>query len=470
MADTDPILDAVQLVLSKHVLCDHCLGRQFAMLGTTMDNGIRGWLIRNMALLVVHARVKETGSEPGISFLRAQASTGVPLASSILAGLGISDNADRTPGHDPSEPASVLETRSCVLCEGIFSTAARDRIVSDLHKVLAQIEFNTFLVGSKIPPRLLEREETLRVEAGLKWGEAMKSHLNRFIGKEASLRMGKEVDFKAPDLVVVLTPRDADDVSITITVNPYFMYGKYKKLVRGIPQTHWPHRACRGRGCDACDHTGKQYKESVEEIIAGPILEATGGTAMKFHGAGREDIDALMLGEGRPFVVEIINGKHRAIDHAGLQASINARAAGKVEITGLRASTKEEMQALKSDATTTRKTYRATCSLERPLDDPMLGTIKTALEDAVVEQRTPVRVAHRRADKVRRKHVFSVSWEPVPTDPLKITFIIEAEGGTYIKELISSDGGRTVPSITSVAGQQVTCVELDVVDVKDAGA
>ncbi len=56
------------------------------------------------------------------------------------------------------------------------------------------------------------------------------------------------------------------------------------------------------------------YPESVEELSSKPLLEATQGEEVFFHASGREDIDARMLGSGRPFVIEISKPKKRFID------------------------------------------------------------------------------------------------------------------------------------------------------------
>ena len=40
----------------------------------------------------------------------------------------------------------------------------------------------------------------------------------------------------------------------------------------------------------------------------------SGGKEHFFHGMGREDIDALCLGEGRPFVLELSEPRIRDID------------------------------------------------------------------------------------------------------------------------------------------------------------
>lgn len=48
---------------------------------------------------------------------------------------------------------------------------------------------------------------------------------------------------------------------------------------------------------------------------------------MRFSSSGREDIDVRMLGEGRPFVLEIINPhrtKFSPEEYAAMQSKINA--------------------------------------------------------------------------------------------------------------------------------------------------
>ena len=42
---------------------------------------------------------------------------------------------------------------------------------------------------------------------------------------------------------------------------------------------------------------------------------------------------------------------------------------------------------------------------------------------------------------------------------------VHCEGGLYVKELISSDEGRTIPSLTGLLGSQAFVTELDVVGV-----
>lgn len=47
----------------------------------------------------------------------------------------------------------------------------------------------------------------------------------------------------------------------------------------------------------------------MEEFILGTFREFMKSDGMKFHSAGREDVDVRMLFEGRPFVVEVDNAR-----------------------------------------------------------------------------------------------------------------------------------------------------------------
>ena len=45
-------------------------------------------------------------------------------------------------------------------------------------------------------------------------------------------------------------------------------------------------------------------------------------------------------------------------------------------------------------------------------------------------------------------------------------FIIETQGGTYIKELIHGDEGRTSPSFAEIMDDDLDCETLDVLEIK----
>jgi tRNA pseudouridine synthase 10 len=65
---------------------------------------------------------------------------------------------------------------------------------------------------------------------------------------------------------------------------------------------------------------------------------------------------------------------------------------------------------------------------------------------------------------MRQKKIFNCTVESL--EGAMATLSIEAESGTYIKELITGDDGNTKPSISEILGFPCTVKELDVIEVK----
>ena len=383
--------------LLQFKLCDSCLGRQFARLWHGISNEERGRRIR-----------KEHGLE-----------------------------------YVPPE--------SCWLCGGI--TGEIDKFASLVVEALQEYEFNTFLVGCRVDEEIIRKEERIATPHS----ESIKREINREVGKKVYEVVQKPVEFIHPDIVAII---DTSYDVVELDVRPIFIYGRYRKLVRGIPQTKWYCRKCHGKGCEYCNFKGKMYEESVEELIASPLLKIFDAKDEKFHGAGREDIDVRMLGNGRPFILEITEPRRRNVDIRILQKEINDFASGKVEVVDLRYAKRNEIEALK--AAKYPKTYRVVVKFE---EKGKINEAVNALRDSIVEQRTPRRVAHRRADRVRRRKVIDIRVEEMKED--EATLIIKAESGTYIKELVTGDGGRTSPSLSHLAGVEMEVKMLDVIEIGD---
>src|SRR5207247_6414489 len=120
---------------------------------------------------------------------------------------------------------------------------------------------------------------------------------------------------------------------VYVQMNSLYLRGRYRKLVRGVPQTRWHCRRCMGKGCARCGGAGKMYPTSVEEVIANEVLRESGGTGHALHGMGREDVDARMLGRGRPFIIEIKEPCRRHFDLGGATAGFQV--SGSAEGHGL---------------------------------------------------------------------------------------------------------------------------------------
>ncbi|MFY9638263.1 MAG: tRNA pseudouridine(54/55) synthase Pus10, partial [Methanobacterium sp.] len=351
---------------------------------------------------------------------------------------------------------NIPKRSECYICKDLFDDFDNSiqRVIDILEK--EEIQFSNFLVGCRVDSEILEKEDYLHDKFNLDV-ENIKKEINREIGKELSLRLSKDVEFDNPNLVIMV---DFKNGEIETQINPIFIESRYRKLIRGIPQTKWPCSKCKGKGCESCNHTGKMYAETVEELISEDAIKASNGTGAKFHGAGREDIDVKMLGSGRTFVLEIKEPKIREIDLKYLEKSINEHAKGKVEISGMKFVSKERKAEIKESSRDTYKVYKAIIELEDEIDVPNLDSLKSM---KIINQRTPIRVSHRRADKIRTREIKKLEYKKL--DSNKLELLIECEGGLYIKELISGDENRSKPSVSEILGTCARCIQLDVMEV-----
>ncbi len=72
-------------------------------------------------------------------------------------------------------------------------------------------------------------------------------------------------------------------------------------------------------------------------------------------------------------------------------------------------------------------------------------------------------MAHRRADKIRKRDVVSV--ENIEVEGNEVQMLVRVQSVTYVKELIHSDEGRTVPSVAGLLEAECEVIWLDVEDV-----
>ncbi|OKY79207.1 MAG: tRNA U54 and U55 pseudouridine synthase Pus10 [Candidatus Methanohalarchaeum thermophilum] len=432
------ILEKAKELIKDKNLCNNCLGRQFAMLGTGLTNKGRGSSLKNSILLEADMSFKETEEEKELIDL----AFSYDLATKTLERRKIKQKKENKKEKNP-----------CYLCKGLFKNL--DFYADQAINRLENLEFSDFLVGTKLTTDLAQREEELHIEHGSKYSENIKSEINRELGKIISKKTGKEVNFEKPDVVVVL---NLDTEDIELEINPLYIYGRYMKYSREIPQCEWRCPVCEGKGCMRCDNTGYLYDQSVEEIISKPILKTTKGKKSVFHGSGREDVDVRMLGNGRPFVIEIKEPKKRDPDLNKLKNEINEKD-NPVKVTDLRFVEKETVADIKQARSP--KTYKATIKLP----EIELRELKKALdhlEDIEVEQKTPKRIS-RRPQKNRKRKIFNTDLVEIKDNKAEIE--IKAEAGTYIKELIHGDEGNTKPSLKDIIGKEIKCERLDVIKV-----
>jgi tRNA pseudouridine synthase 10 len=459
------ILEIAAKIIAEGPICDHCLGRQFAKLSTGLGNDERGKAVKLLMGMNADRVFKESGNFEE------------------LKKLAYSDSHARKILEKEGCGEELESSQKCWVCLDIFKNL--DFWADKAVEKLQGIEYETFLTGTKLSGLLSENEEILWEQCTTAYAEPLKGELNREIGKIISQKTGKNAAFSNPDIMVTY---DIAKKEVTLDIRSIYIYGRYLKKVRGIPQTKWPCRNCGGRGCEKCSQTGKQYPESVGELAGYALWKASKSDDIVFHGAGREDIDALMLGSGRPFVLEAKAPRIRKLDIAALEKEINAYADGKIEVMKLCVCGKNKVEQLKAEKA--EKTYRLKIRFEAPVTKEKLENVLKQIEGKEINQNTPNRVIHRRADLCRNRTVHTAELERTETKTetgkeeererdgkrdgkrdgegaFTAAWVkILCDGGLYVKELTSGDEGRTQPSIAGLLGIGAKVEELDVIDVQ----
>ncbi len=447
------ILDQAFNLIENLVLCDNCLGRQFGALGTGFTNAERGKAIKTVVTLIVDSERRKS-NQTRVSILNNLVMSGFDPARGVLE------------HHVPEKGAeTVIETKACEICAGLFSESSLVKLAESCLKSAHSYEYATFLVGSVFPGALLEKEDEFRARWNLSYGESLKSELNRELGKSVGNLLDDKatVDFLTPDIVFVVKITSKE---ISLKINPLFILGRYKKLQPGISQSTWHCKACRGAGCGQCNGTGKRYLHSVEEFIIRPTIQIVGADDARFHGSGREDVDARMLGTGRPFVVELKDPKKRYPDLKVLETAINDQAKGYVEVELEEFVKRNKVRELKTLSSRMSKKYELTVEFDQPItiSQEKVDEINAFFINKLINQRTPQRVAHRRANLIRTRKVHTLTIQPI--DDLHALITIHCEGGLYVKELATGDEGRTTPNLSELLGVKLTPKSLDVVAVE----
>lgn len=277
------------------------------------------------------------------------------------------------------------------------------------------------------------------------------------------------------------SPPDGGGADVPSTpAQKVFLRGHYRKLERGLAHTPW-----------RVGETSAEDKSVEAELLSVPNryfgVDVRHAAPGKLISAGREDRDVRMLGPGRPFVLEI-DGANEHLnfgpqDCLAMQKAMNGSVGsnheegeqdeeeggggarrtspavldGKggyhpmtgVEVLNLAPGSRDDVQALAAAAASKNKTYGAVVWCSQPLSSSLLAEVLDGASfPLTVTQSTPLRVLHRRSALFREKVIKRMRSTWINGNYFILE--IEASAGTYIKEFVHGDRGRTAPSVTSI--------------------
>ncbi|XP_075391956.1 tRNA pseudouridine synthase Pus10 [Tenrec ecaudatus] len=228
-----------------------------------------------------------------------------------------------------------------------------------------------------------------------------------------------------------------------------FVAGRYNKYSRNLPQTPW---IIDGE---------RKLESSVEELISDHLLTVFKAESFNFSSSGREDVDVRTLGTGRPFAIELVN-PHRvhftSQEIKELQQKIN-KSSNKIQVRDLQLVTREALGHMKEGEAEKTKTYSALIRTNKAIREKDIEFLN-GIKDLKIEQKTPLRVLHRRPLAVRARLIHTMETRYVDEHHFRLR--LKTQAGTYIKELVHGDFGRTQPNIGSLLSVTADILELDV--------
>jgi tRNA pseudouridine synthase 10 len=432
------VLEKVRSLLIDHPLCPRCLGRFFALLHPELPRNETGLKLMDEAM-------EEAVRSNDLELLRALARSGHAGSIEVLRERGVE-----------------VVVEQCPLCRGKISSEKVEALVRGAAEKASGYEFSTFSIGTFVPPHIRSLEDHLISSYGLDSAESIRRDVTREARRIFAQLTGKTFSPSNPELEVLLDPFTS---TFEVKPAPVMIRGRYLKHSRSTPQTPWLCNVCWGRGCDACNYTGRSEGPdvSVAEYIGLPALELWRAMDFTLHAAGREDLDAAVEGTGRPFILELSEPAKRTVDLDEFARRVREISGGKVEVLDLGPATRADIRFLKTETERKRKVYsvRVVFSAPVPFEEVMRACER--LRNSVIEQRTPTRVLRRRGDRLRRRRVHDVSAVQIDERTYELSLVVD--GGLYVKELIHGDNGRTTPSLKELLGVEPERIELTVLGV-----
>ena len=235
--------------------------------------------------------------------------------------------------------------------------------------------------------------------------------------------------------------------------HPIYIKGNYIKLNREIGQTKYEKNGIKGS------------KTSIDEEIKNILYKYFNNNPNDFifSAGGREDRDVRMLGNGRPFIYEINNAKKKFdLNYEIINEEFN-KISKLVKIINLGECNKKYFSKLKSSEDEKMKNYEALIYSSKEINKSDIENIEK-IKDLKIKQITPLRVLHKRVLKEREKIIHKINIKNF-INPHFLIIEILSSSGTYIKEFIHGDLGRTKPSLGNLLNSNCDILQLDVTNI-----
>jgi len=322
----------------------------------------------------------------------------------------------------------------CYICKNLLSNA--DHYVKMMQNASMGYEFSTFTVGAILKQSIIERDDRLRSKFHLHGVDGIKTAITRELGKKFVSKTKKRIDHLLADITFTINFKTE---RCNVKTKPIFLYGKYIKDKRGLPQKEESCPDCKGKGCIFCNNHGIVSFDSIEGKISKFLYEKFETDQVKFTWIGGEDKTSLVMGNGRPFFAKLLSPKKRNVRLAKKsnldEIMIHAlRKIDHIPNGSIRFKSKIKMLVLAKNDISSNKLKRL----------KQLVTVPIEITDSNNKQHK--RTIHKLKYKKNSLQSFTVE--------------IEADGGIPIKRFV--DGFNIIPNISSILGTQCSCEKFDI--------
>lgn len=323
--------------------------------------------------------------------------------------------------------------KSCYLCKNLMPHL--DVFLNKMLDISKEYEFSTFLIGAILQPSILDRDDIIRSKFKLRGIAGIKSDVTREMGKQFGKKTRTKVDYQNPDIVFTV---DFKKDQCDIKPKALILQGRYTKEIRGIPQKQESCNRCDGKGCFVCDFHGISEFNSVEGHVARFLFEKFGAQQAKITWIGSEDESSLVLGNGRPFFVKMINPHKRKVT---LPKKVKL---GGVTLLNLRVISKVPTEQIKF-----KTDVLLEISTEKDLAPEALNVLES-LKDM------PISISENAPWKNQKK-IYDVKIKKM--DARSFTALFTLDGGIPIKRLVT--GINVEPNISMLLENQCKCITFD---------
>ena len=322
----------------------------------------------------------------------------------------------------------------CYICKNLFSNM--DHYVKMMQNISIEYEFSTFIVGAILKQSIIERDDKLRSKFHLRGVDGIKTAITRELGKKFVKKTKKHIDHLSPDITFIINFRTEQ---CNVKTTPVFLYGRYIKDKRGLPQKGESCKDCKGKGCIFCNNHGLVSFDSVEGKISQFLYEKFETKQVKFTWIGGEDKTSLVMGDGRPFFAKLLSPKKR-----------NVRLAKKSNLDEITIHTLRNIDIIPNGSIRFKSKIKILVSTKNNISSNRLKKLKQLVT-------IPIEIT----DSDNKQHKKTIHRLKYKKNSLRSFIVeIEADGGIPIKHFVG--GSNITPNISDLLGTQCSCKKFDI--------